>query len=182
VVAEVNQGGDMVENVLRTIDANVAYKSVRASRGKIARAEPVAALFEQRRVSHCGVFSQLEDQMWSFTPAMPRKNGSPDRCDALVWALSELLVEHDSFDHAMRTMTALYSENLAPTTGDPLIDRGIWAPKKDDGSRVRLRMPAGVSTVYSGHTGRRYQIDEDGCIDMAPENANYLALRSGSGC
>jgi hypothetical protein len=64
-------------------------------------------------------------------------------------------------------------------TGDPLIDGGIWKPKQDDGKRIKLRVPAGVgTTIYGGNTGRRYQIDGDGCIDMAPEDANHLALRS----
>jgi phage terminase large subunit-like protein len=67
----------------------VSYKAVHASRGKRARAEPVAALYEQGRVHHVGTFPELEDQMCSF---MPGDAKSPDRMDALVWALSELLV------------------------------------------------------------------------------------------
>jgi predicted phage terminase large subunit-like protein len=87
IVAEVNNGGDLVEKVIRTIDRSVPYTPVRASRGKILRAEPIAALYEQGKVSHCGVFRELEDQMTSYTP---QSRKSPDRLDALVWALTEL--------------------------------------------------------------------------------------------
>jgi predicted phage terminase large subunit-like protein len=90
IVAEVNNGGDMVERVIRTVDRNIAYRAVRASRGKTVRAEPVAALYEQGRVHHVGLFAALEDQMCSFTP--DQYEGSPDRVDALVWCLTELML------------------------------------------------------------------------------------------
>ncbi len=93
VVAESNNGGAMVESTLRMLDPNVAYKPVHASRGKIARAEPVAALYEQGRVHHVGAMPLLEDQMCSFVGGAARAQASPDRVDALVWALTELLVE-----------------------------------------------------------------------------------------
>ena len=88
IVAEVNNGGDLVEKMLRNIDHNVSYRSVRATRGKILRAEPVSALYEQRRVHHVGVFPELEEQMCSYTGEA--NSGSPDRLDALVWAITEL--------------------------------------------------------------------------------------------
>ena len=87
IVAEVNNGGDLVERLIRNIDHNVSYRSVRATRGKILRAEPIAALYEQRRVHHMGVFPELESQMCSYTGDT---NASPDRLDALVWGLTEL--------------------------------------------------------------------------------------------
>lgn len=87
IIAEVNNGGDLVERVVRTIDRSVPYTAVRASRGKIIRAEPIAALYEQRKVRHVGQFKELEDQMTSYTPHTAK---SPDRLDALVWALTEL--------------------------------------------------------------------------------------------
>ena len=95
IIGEVNQGGDMVENTLRNIDQNVAYKSVHATKGKVTRAEPVAALYEQRRVRHVGSLPILEDQMCMFTTDFDRKKAkySPDRMDALVWALTELAIE-----------------------------------------------------------------------------------------
>jgi phage terminase large subunit-like protein len=93
IVAEVNNGGDLVETTLRMVDRNVAYKSVHASRGKRVRAEPVAALYEQGRVHHVGAHPLLEDQMCLFNPEDPAAMGSPDRVDALVWALTELMVD-----------------------------------------------------------------------------------------
>jgi predicted phage terminase large subunit-like protein len=95
IVAEVNNGGEMVEATLRMVDANVPFGALRAARGKVARAEPVAALYEQGRIRHVGAFPQLEDQMCGFTADFDRKAAgySPDRVDALVWALTELLVE-----------------------------------------------------------------------------------------
>lgn len=87
VVAETNNGGDFLGAVLRTVDPDVPYRTVRASRGKAIRAEPVAALYEQRRVHHVGSLPQLEDQLCTWTPDAP---GSPDRMDALVWGLTEL--------------------------------------------------------------------------------------------
>jgi len=90
VIGEVNNGGDMIEHTLRAVDARVPYRAVRASRGKQARAEPIAALYEQGKVRHVGAFSALEDQMVSWEPL--GSEHSPDRVDALVWALSELML------------------------------------------------------------------------------------------
>jgi phage terminase large subunit-like protein len=90
VVAEVNQGGDLVEHTLRGFDPGIAYKSVHASRGKIARAEPIAALDARGLVHHLGAFPALEDQMCRFDPLQDSK--SPDRVDARVWALTELML------------------------------------------------------------------------------------------
>ena len=96
IVAEVNNGGDMVGATLRVVDPNVPFAALHASRGKVARAEPVAALYEQGRVHHLGALPLLEDQMCAFTPrahgdGIPA-GGSPDRVDALVWALTDLLL------------------------------------------------------------------------------------------
>jgi phage terminase large subunit-like protein len=88
VVAEINQGGAMVEQVLREVDPELSFRSVHATRGKKARAEPVAALYEQGRVSHVGAFAELEDEMCS---AFGEGTESPDRLDALVWAVSDLM-------------------------------------------------------------------------------------------
>jgi phage terminase large subunit-like protein len=93
IIAETNNGGDLVENVIRVIDRNVSYRAVHASRGKVVRAEPISALYEQKRVHHVGVFAELETQMCSFVP--DKFDGSPDRVDALVWALTDLMVERE---------------------------------------------------------------------------------------
>lgn len=90
IVAEKNQGGEMVEAVIRAADRNVPISLVHASRGKLIRAEPISALYEQNRVHHVGRFDELEDQMCIFSSDYDRANGSPDRLDALVWGLSFL--------------------------------------------------------------------------------------------
>lgn len=92
MVAEVNQGGDLVEQVVRQIDPLVSYRAVRASRGKAARAEPVAALYEQGRVQHVRGLGDLEDQMCRMTAQGFTGRGSPDRVDALVWAIHDLIL------------------------------------------------------------------------------------------
>lgn len=95
IVAEINQGGDMVETTLRMVDPNIPYKGVHATKGKVTRAEPVSALYEQGVVHHFGSFPILEDQMSQFTSDFDKKimGFSPDRVDALVWALTELKIE-----------------------------------------------------------------------------------------
>jgi phage terminase large subunit-like protein len=93
LIAERNFGGAMVEHVIRTIDQTVPYKEVLASRGKVARAEPVAALYEQGKVSHVGSFPELEDQMCQIDASGFIGEGSPDRADALVWAMTELMLD-----------------------------------------------------------------------------------------
>jgi len=93
MVAEVNQGGDLIESVIRQIDPLVPFRALRAGRGKGLRAEPVAALYEQGRVQHLRGLGALEDQMCRMTVGGYRGKGSPDRLDALVWAIHELTVE-----------------------------------------------------------------------------------------
>lgn len=92
LLVEVNQGGEMASAVIRTVDASVPVKPVRAQRGKWLRAEPVAALYQADRVRHAGRFPELEDEMCDFGPHGLSSGRSPDRVDALVWALSELLL------------------------------------------------------------------------------------------
>jgi phage terminase large subunit-like protein len=92
VIAETNQGGDLVRQTIMTQDARVAYKGVHAKRGKTLRAEPVVALYEQGRIKHYGTFGDLEDQMCQWVPG----DISPDRLDAAVYALSELMVEPEA--------------------------------------------------------------------------------------
>jgi phage terminase large subunit-like protein len=89
IVAEQNFGGAMVESTIRSVDAGVPIRLVVASRGKAVRAEPVSALYEQRRVHHVGEFPQLEDQMTQWDPTA--YGPSPDRVDALVWCISDLM-------------------------------------------------------------------------------------------
>ena len=90
IVAEANQGGDMVGHTLRTVDRNVPVRLVHASRGKRTRAEPIAAMYEQCRIHHVGFHPQLEDQLCTW---VPNEGASPDRLDALVWALTDLMID-----------------------------------------------------------------------------------------
>lgn len=90
VIGETNNGGDLVEMNVKRTNQGVRYKGVHASRGKIVRAEPIAGLYEQGKVHHVGVFPEMEDQMCSYAPLMQDQMDSPDRMDALVWALTEL--------------------------------------------------------------------------------------------
>lgn len=93
IIGEVNNGGEMVESTLRTLREDISYKAVHASRGKAARAEPIAALYEQGRVHHVGMFDELEDQCCNWEPHSGMR--SPDRLDALVWAITELMEHTD---------------------------------------------------------------------------------------
>ena len=92
VVAEVNQGGDLVEGNLRAVAPGVPFRAVRAKRGKMLRAEPIAALYERNMVHHVGAFPELETQMCAYVPGADSQ-ASPDRMDALVWAITELVIE-----------------------------------------------------------------------------------------
>jgi phage terminase large subunit-like protein len=99
IVAETNHGGDMVEHVVRTaardMDVEVSFKKLTASRGKHTRAEPVAALYEQQRAHHVGIFAELEDQMTTWVPGQ----SSPDRMDAMVWLATEVMLLSNDEDY-----------------------------------------------------------------------------------
>src|SRR5690348_4527801 len=110
----------MVEATIRTVDGNVPVTTVWASRGKAARAEPVSALYEQGRIHHIGTFPKLEDQMCAFTTDFDRARAgySPDRLDALVWGLTELLVEPmphwGIFEYTRQRAEAIRGQNPPP--------------------------------------------------------------------
>ncbi len=108
IVGEINNGGELVEANIRTVDPNVSFRAVRASRGKAVRAEPVAALYEQVRAHHIRYpleagavdrFDLLEDQMVGFVPGLSTK--SPDHMDALVWAVTELVIDREEMRGTM---------------------------------------------------------------------------------
>ncbi len=105
IIGEANNGGDMIEALIRTVDSNVSYKKVHASRGKQTRAEPISALYEQKRVHHVGMFPELEDQLCEWDPLISKD--SPDRLDANVWAFTELMTENQN------TGFLEYYQNLA---------------------------------------------------------------------
>ena len=166
IIGETNNGGDMVETVLRTVDQNIAYTKVTATRGKAIRAEPIAALYEQGRVHHVGSFPQLEDQLCDFDPSVPCK--SPDRMDALVWALTELL------NGSGRGVLEYYrdlAEEVAANSGK-LPERNASA-KSADVAEVRLRMPPnGPRQVLYGST--MVQADVDGIISVPKDSVPPL--------
>ncbi len=99
IVGEVNKGGDLIQGLIHALAPNVSYRGVRATRGKIIRAEPVAALYEQGRVHHVGSFPALEDQMCEYDPKTYVR--SPDRMDALVWAITDLLIDVEEAKHTI---------------------------------------------------------------------------------
>ncbi|WP_449411076.1 DNA-packaging protein [Methylobacterium komagatae] len=103
IVGEANFGGAMVEHVIKTTDSTAAYQEVKASRGKVVRAEPVAALYEQGRVTHVHSMPDLEDQLCQMAGDGYLGEGSPDRLDAMVWALTDLMLDN-------RSVTDLYAK------------------------------------------------------------------------
>ena len=115
IIAEQNNGGDLVESNIRTVDTNVSYKSVHASRGKVTRAEPISALYEQKRVHHVGNQPELEDEMCLFTSDYDRKNMgySPDRLDAMVWAITELMIDDGSAQNYLDALDIMLAEKTA---------------------------------------------------------------------
>ena len=92
VIGETNKGGEMIEHVIHSVNGSVAFRAVHATRGKVIRAEPIAALYEQGKVHHVGAFPELEDQQCSYVAG---ESSSPDRMDALVWALTDLAIKDE---------------------------------------------------------------------------------------
>jgi predicted phage terminase large subunit-like protein len=132
LVGEGNQGGAMCETVVRTVDKNISFKLVYASRGKLARAEPVSALFEQKRAHFCGQFPLLEDELCTFTAG---SSASPNRLDAMVWALTELMLGGSSSADAWITWAREASQGAPP----PLYDAPDPLPWRDGlGARARM--------------------------------------------
>lgn len=179
IVGEANQGGNMVEY---TVEATAKFlrmdekrKSdfvsivlVHATRGKVTRAEPAAALYEQGRISHVGTLSTLEDQMCLFTSDFDRKSMgySPDRVDALVWALTHLFLEEndtgilDFYKQEHVAKLARQSDALQGASSEP---QGDW---------VKMQAPAGVSTIHGGD-GTQYLV-QDGIALVKPDDVKGL--------
>jgi predicted phage terminase large subunit-like protein len=165
VIAEVNNGGALVEATVRMVDPNVSYRAVHASRGKAVRAEPVAALYEQRRVHHVGTFPMLEDQMSAFTSDFDRGRAgySPDHVDALVWALSELMVEPVA-GWGLIEYTRLEAEKATAPRANPN-DKSTFT--------VTLKAPADCSYV-SLMSGRGVPVPADRLVAMSVEDSKPL--------
>jgi len=164
VVAEVNQGGALVETTVRVVDPNVSFRGVHASKGKITRAEPVSALYERSRVKHVGAFPMLEDQMCEFAPGM---SGSPDRLDALVWALTELMLgggDNTAIIEFYRKLVEDDKRGHAP--GAPPMPGEIIP-------MARLRAPDGTSTIYTA-AGAAVNVGADGTFTIPQHDAQPL--------
>lgn len=118
IVGETNNGGDMVAATVRAVRPTVPFREVHASKGKWTRAEPIAALYEQGRISHVGTFASLEDEMVNFGPNGMVGDASPDRVDALVWALTEL------FPAIVKTIKKPTTIGKIPNLGARQVERG----------------------------------------------------------
>lgn len=178
VVYEANQGGEMVASVLRSAarymkdeglrDADfVPLKAVHASRGKYVRAEPVAQLYEQKKIHHVGTFPELEDQLCEYTPD-GNMGYSPDRMDALVWGFTELMVGNISHEGLMdyyRQESRAIKDRLAGTMVKDLTAGGM----------VSLQAPAGINTAF-GRDGAKYLVGDDGLFHVT--EADVTALES----
>jgi len=168
IIAEENFGGEMVRFVIRTADANVPVRMVSASRGKVLRAEPVSALYEQGLVHHVGRFAVLEDQLCAFTTQGYRGEGSPDHADALVFAISELMLK----DAAPLLEFYRRQAEGRKQQGRELQQPGLDARKPISEPLAKLRAPADVSGVH-GLSGTYYMADADHAVlvkemDAAP--------------
>jgi phage terminase large subunit-like protein len=175
IVGEANNGGDFIGSLLRTVDANVPYAKVIATRGKRVRAEPVSALYEQLRVHHVGHFTDLEEQMVSWVPSDP--GDSPDRVDALVWACAELKgLSQGSFLEAYgvarcRTCELVYAERYGGCTHcHPELLRQFQqqAPPRQVNAQAEPEPMVGWGAAYGGVKcpgGHTYigRVHPDGC-------------------
>lgn len=162
LVAERNFGGAMVEHVVRTVDQNIPYREVTASRGKVARAEPIAALYEQGRVRHAVSMIALEDQMLAMTGSGFAGDGSPDRLDAAVWALTELMGAAAPGIIEWTRMEALK----------------VTAPRAsvNDASTftVTLKAPPGAPGTLHLMSGRQVLVPPDGLVAMTVEDSKPM--------
>jgi phage terminase large subunit-like protein len=162
IIAEENFGGEMVRFVIRAADANAPVQVISASRGKALRAEPVSALYQQGLVHHVGRFAVLEDQLCAFTTAGYRGEGSPDHADALVFAITELLLKENA------SILEFY-RHQAEERQQAQADAGKCASMQ----RIRLQVPAAVSAVH-GFSGAYYIVGAERVVAVRPEDAAAL--------
>ena len=163
IVAETNFGGAMVEAVLRGIDPNIPFSEVKASRGKVVRAEPIAALYEQDRVSHVGALTKLEDQMMLLTGAGYLGDGSPDRVDAVVWGLTDIML------NTKPVFGTAVNEFLAP----PIVIPPFWQ------RGFALRVEAGRTMALWGawdHHQRTLYVTTEHMRSGADPSTNVAAI------
>jgi phage terminase large subunit-like protein len=168
IIAEENFGGEMVRFVIRAADPAVPVRVISASRGKVQRAEPISALYEQGRVHHVGRFAKLEDQLCAFATAGYRGEGSPDRADALVWALTELMLAQAEgfgiFEYYRRRAEASKNTSAAPEK-----------PAAAMAGTIKLKPPAQTSTVHAD--GKVYVADARGLVAVTQEDLERFLRR-----
>lgn len=163
IIAEGNQGGEMVSHTIRTVRPGAPVTVVHAKHGKQARAEPVAALYEQGRVSHVGAnFAELEDQLCTWS--RDGNEASPDRLDAMVWALTSLMIEETPGANIMEFYQREADKLRAPAPSVEAVIAGY----------VALRAIGGVSNV-SGLSGRSYLVGADRVVRVHPDDVKPLA-------
>ncbi len=166
IIAEENFGGDMVRYVIRAADKHARVQVITASRGKVLRAEPVSALYEQGLVHHVGRFAVLEDQLCAFTTQGYRGEGSPDHADALVFAITELMLkEHAPIIEYYRLQVQEHEDERQQTRADS-IDR-------DQTQLVKLLARAGISGAH-GVSGAYYVVGADGVVAVKEEDVETL--------
>jgi phage terminase large subunit-like protein len=172
VIGEANNGGDMIEAVIRHQDANVSYKKVTASRGKSIRAEPIAALYEQRRVHHRGNLAVLEDQLVNWNPQTD--TGSPDRLDADVWALTDLAGVSEGWSGLLR-----YYQGQGIAAAQP---QPPTIPPKADGVRPppapAAPPPTGPMRAYASVLSKMVPVDL--CSKCGKELGNGSIVTDGN--
>jgi phage terminase large subunit-like protein len=166
VVAEENFGGEMVRFVIRAADANLPVHMVSASRGKVLRAEPVSALYEQGLVHHVGRFAVLEDQLCALTTAGYRGEGSPDHADALVFAITELMLKDSA------PILEFYRRQVEERQ-QAAAKASSAAAEPEAVAKIRLRVPDGISVVH-GMSTTYYMVGADSVIAVVPEDAEVL--------
>jgi predicted phage terminase large subunit-like protein len=162
IIAERNFGGAMVEHVIRSIDQNVPYREVTASRGKVARAEPASALFEQKKVKFAHRMPELEEQLLAMTSNGFVGDGSPDRLDAMVWCLHELFGAPEPGIISYARIEALKA--IAPRAN----------PSDASTFTVTLKAPLGCSGTQHLMSGRSVLVPADGLVAMSVEDSKPL--------
>jgi hypothetical protein len=168
IVAEENFGGEMVRFVIRTADANAPVYVISASRGKVLRAEPVSALYEQGLVHHVGRFAVLEDQLCAFTTAGYRGEGSPDHADALVFAVSELMLKDSA---PILEFYRRQAENRKePHDGNPQQP----AEQSTAAAEFTVLRPLHAVSGVHGVSGTYYVAAADGSVTVKADDAAML--------
>ncbi len=162
IIAEENFGGEMVRFVIRAADAHAPVRVITASRGKVLRAEPVSALYEQGLVHHVGRFAALEDQLCAFTTQGYRGEGSPDHADALVFAITELMLKESA---SILEFYRLQAKERPRAHVDET--------KLESEPLIKLQAPAGISTVH-GLSTTYYMVDAGRTLAVRPEDAPAL--------